>query len=319
MICVTGAAGFIGSNLVKYLNDQNIQNIILIDYFDKNKNYNIKDLKYSKRIDLNKNKFFNLESLKNIEVLIHLGAITDTLCKDINLLHKNNYLFSKNCYEFCKKNRIKFIYASSAAVYGKNSTFIEKSKYEAPINLYAYSKKLFDDFVRDNTLNFTENNFPIYGLRFFNVYGINEFHKNNMSSPVYAFYKQATKEKEIKLFHGSGKLNYKKISRDFIYVQDISEIIHKLIKMNKSNSSGIFNIGTGNNDTFYKIALTVKKYFNSKKNSKISIKKIPFPSELLNGYQSYTKANTSKIKKLLNIKSFTKIEDGIFQYLSLLK
>ena len=177
MICITGASGFIASNLIEFLNTHGFNKLILIDYFDKNKNSNIEGLHYSKKIDLNKQKDFNLNTLGRIDTLIHLGAITDTQCKDINLIHNNNFLFSKKCFEYCSIKKIKFIYASSASVYGKNKNFIENPKYEAPINLYAYSKKLFDDFVREKTFDFKKNYFPIYGLRFFNVYGLNEFHK----------------------------------------------------------------------------------------------------------------------------------------------
>lgn len=318
MICITGATGFIGSNFIRYLNRKNYKNLILIDYFSKEKNKNIEGCFFEKKIDLNKTSNINLSLIRGVNLVVHLGAVTDTMCKDIDLIHRNNFLSSKKIFQFCKKNKIKFVYASSASVYGKNTSFSEIPKYEAPINLYAYSKKLFDDYIREFTNNFKNNDFPIYGLRFFNVYGPNESHKKNMTSPIYSFYKQALKNRSINLFNGRSFLNYKKISRDFIYINDVCEIMYKVINLNK-DISGIYNLGTGNDNTFYNVANEIKKYLYNKTKLSIKIKKISFPDNLIDGYQHYTKSNPVNLRKLIGKYKFTTLEDGINQYLRILE
>ena len=149
-------------------------------------------------------------------------------------------------------------------------------------------------------------------MRFFNVYGPNESHKKNMTSPIYSFYKQALKNRSINLFNGRSFLNYKKISRDFIYINDVCEIMYKVINLNK-DISGIYNLGTSNDNTFYNVANEIKKYLYNKKKLSIKIKKISFPDNLIDGYQHYTKSNPVNLRKLIGKYKFTTLEDGIHQ------
>jgi len=216
---------------------------------------------------------------------------------------QNNSEYSKQLLQFCNKNKIDMIYASSASVYGNSSTFIENKRYEKPINYYAESKLNFDNYVRSNL---SDLDITVTGLRYFNVYGPGEFHKNHMSSVVLKFYNQMLKDNTIKIFKGS-----KKFIRDFIYIDDVIDLN---IFFYEKKVSGIFNIGTSNPRSFSDIAAIFKKI-----NNDINIKEIDFPDKLKGKYQEFTKSDNSLIKNIVPDLSFLSLEHGVETYIDYLK
>ncbi|AKC60746.1 ADP-glyceromanno-heptose 6-epimerase [Blochmannia endosymbiont of Camponotus (Colobopsis) obliquus] len=313
MIIVTGGAGFIGSNLVKTLNKMQHKNILIVDHLKDNKKYiNLTDLDFIDYIDkkdfikkitnnninynINNNKAFN----NNIKVIFHKGACSSTITYNSMYVMKNNYQFSKILLNFCIKYKIPFIYASSAAVYGKTpKKFLEERQYEKPCNIYGCSKFFFDQYVRFIS---PQAKSPICGLRYFNVYGPRESHKNNMASIIYQLAKQINNKQNPKLFLGSE--NFK---RDFIYIDDV-------IKINiwawKNNISGIFNCGTGQAQSFQSIANIILNFYKQN-----NLKYIPLPNIINKHYQTFTKADITKIRLAGYKQPFEKTTTNIVKYL----
>jgi len=310
MIIVTGSNGFIGSNLIKGLNSMGINNILAVDdheNFPPSENLSnceFKDLVKIEDIDKLLRKYPN----KDISHIFHQGACSDTMEKDINYMLKNNYLFSKDLLTLALEKNINFIYASSASVYGDGKIFEEDKKYEKPINLYAYSKFIFDQYVRE-LMN--KNDSQIVGLRYFNVYGPNEQHKGRMASVAFHLHQQLKESKSIKLFEGSDGYEDGEQKRDFIHVDDV-------VKVNlwfmKNEVSGIFNVGTGLSQSFNDVANAVIKW-----NKKGKIEYIPFPEELIGSYQSYTQANIDQLRNAGYKDEFLTVEEGVSSYLSTLQ
>tara|TARA_B100000427_G_scaffold131884_2_gene109709 strand:- start:654 stop:1604 length:951 start_codon:yes stop_codon:yes gene_type:complete len=310
MIIVTGSNGFIGSNLIKGLNSMGITNILAVDdheNFPPSENLSnceFKDLVKIEDIDKLLRKYPN----KDISHIFHQGACSDTMEKDINYMLKNNYLFSKDLLTLALEKNINFIYASSASVYGDGKIFEEDKKYEKPINLYAYSKFIFDQYVRE-LMN--KNDSQIVGLRYFNVYGPNEQHKGRMASVAFHLHQQLKESKSIKLFEGSDGYEDGEQKRDFIHVDDV-------VKVNlwfmKNEVSGIFNVGTGLSQSFNDVANAVIKW-----NKKGKIEYIPFPEELIGSYQSYTQANIDQLRNAGYKDEFLTVEEGVSSYLSTLQ
>ena len=306
MIIVTGGAGFIGSNIVKGLNNRGIEDIIIVDSLKHSeKHLNLNSLKFkdflSKEIFLDK-----LDSIGNISAVSHQGACSDTMETDGDFMMKNNYEFSKQLYNFCSKKEIKFIYASSASVYGNGDKgFKEDVSSEYPLNVYAYSKYLFDQYVRSNAAS-SKN--QIVGLRYFNVYGPQENHKGKMASVFFHFYNQAKETGVIKVFEGS-----KNFLRDFVFVDDIVNIN---LHFHDNNISGIFNCGTGQAKSFYDVATAIKEQFSGKE---IKIEEIPFPEKLKGKYQAYTKADLENLRNTGKYdKEMSDVYKGASQYLKVL-
>ncbi|WP_288235962.1 ADP-glyceromanno-heptose 6-epimerase [uncultured Prochlorococcus sp.] len=303
MIIITGGAGFIGSNLVRHLWED--EDIVVVDNFENGKkllnigNIPIVDLIDKKQFlkELNKTRF------KDCDYLIHLGAASATTEWNGKYLIENNYKYSKILLEWCIERNINFIYASSASVYGlgKNGFCVEKN-IEDPINAYAYSKFLFDEYVKRIIRN--NNKIQISGLRFFNVYGPYEEHKKEMSSPIHKFYKQLIDSKKIKLFKSYGGFESGNHKRDFISVFDCIEVI-KWIISNKS-VSGIFNCGTGKAATFKEVAEIIIEIIGYGE-----IEYIDFPEKLKNAYQSFTCADMDPLKNLGLNHKFSNINYGI--------
>lgn len=312
MIVLTGAAGFIASNMLKKLNEENITEIIIVDDFSSElKNRNILNKKYVEKID--RKIFFEWLSKNNksIELIIHLGARTDTTEKNIEIFNELNLKFSQKIWDFCVEKQIPLIYASSAATYGNGEygynddhEIIEKLK---PLNEYGISKNEFDKWVLNQ--KFTPPYW--YGLKFFNVYGPNEYHKGRMASVVFHSYNQILITNKVKLFK-SHRLDIKdgEQKRDFIYVKDVVEVISHL--MNYKKNSGIYNVGTGKARTFLDLAINT---FNAM-NKEVNIEFIDTPEDIRANYQYFTEAN---IQKLLNTgynKKFTSLEEGIYDYVT---
>jgi len=314
MIIVTGGAGMIGSRVVNILNKKGIDNIIIVDNLKNGKKFfNLKNLKFKDFIQ--KEEFLDLlksNSFNDIECIFHLGACSNTTEWDGEYLIKNNYEYTKTIFFYCQKNHIQLIYASSASVYGVlKSDFSEITKNESPVNMYSYSKYLFDQFLRQQI---NKLNSQVIGLRYFNVYGPNESHKGAMASTIFHFNNQVLNDGKVRLFKGSDEFGDGEQLRDFVYVDDCAEVNTWFLENKSKNLSGIYNVGTGESRTFNDVAQQVIKYHKTG-----TIEYIDFPSKLFGSYQSYTQANLNKLNSLINNnKLFRKIDSGILTYLNLL-
>ena len=308
MIVVTGSNGFIGSNLIKQLNELGHKDILAVDDLSKTENQkNISDCEVKDLIDLEdlSSTLLKPSIKKKISYVFHQGACSDTTEWNINYLLKNNYYFSKSLLEFCYEQSIPFLYASSASVYGNEQNFSENKENERPINLYAYSKYIFDQLVRSNLNKLSSQ---VVGLRYFNVYGPRESHKKNMASVAFHMHQQLSKGKDIELFGEYDGFKAGKQSRDFIYVDDVIDV--NIWFMRNQNASGIFNVGTGKSQTFDEVADAVIKW-----NKKGKISYIPFPENLKGSYQSYTQADISKLRECGYEKPFRDVQSGVKSYL----
>ncbi len=307
MIIVTGGAGFIGSNVVKGLNKQGIDDIIIVDNLtNAQKQKNLNTLKFSDYID--KTDFIeNLSQFKHykIDAVMHQGACSNTLETDGRYMMHNNYDYSKKLLNFAVENNARFIYASSASVYGNGENgFEENEKNEYPLNVYAFSKFLFDRYVR-NTID--KVNIQIVGLRYFNVYGPQETHKDKMASVIYHFHNEIMDDGTIKLFEGSGDFK-----RDFVFVDDVVNV--NLFFLENSDKKGIYNCGTGKAEPFLKIAEIMQGLYDN-----VRLEFIKFPDELKGKYQAFTQADITFLRNSGYTQPFTNLEDGVKQYVELLK
>lgn len=307
MIIVTGGAGMIGSNIVKLLNARGQNNILVVDNLTNgNKFINLVDLQISDYMDKNEflKKIISNNVFGKIQAIFHKGACSTTTELNGKYMLENNYEYSKILLCFCQKHKIPFLYASSAAIYGARiNNFIEKNIYEKPLNVYGYSKMLFDRYIQNN---FHKLESQVCGLRYFNVYGPRENHKQHMASIIFQIYKQIIDGNNPILFEGSNDFK-----RDFIYVNDIAEIN---IWFWEKNISGIYNCGTGYATSFQEVANIILKYHN-----KTYIEHIPFPTTLKFKYQCFTKANLQKLRETGYNKNFMSIKQGILKYISWLK
>ena len=313
MIVVTGSNGFIGSNLIKGLNNLGHTDIIAIDdHSNPELKENITHCAISDYLGIQE--FFNQVKTKrfdnqNIEAIFHQGACSNTMEWDSEYLYKNNLLYSKELLKLANRIKIPFIYASSASVYGDGSGFEESIENENPINLYAYSKFKFDQIVRREL---KKNETQIVGLRYFNVYGPQEQHKGNMASVAYHLHNQLKDNHKIKLFEGSHGYGNGEQRRDFIYVDDVVKVNLWFLKNKKI--SGIFNLGTGRSQTFNDVANAVIDW-----NKKGTIEYIEFPEKLRDAYQSFTQADITKLRKVGYEEEFLSVQEGVFRYLSSLE
>ena len=309
MIIVTGGAGFIGSNIVYALNKMNRANILVVDNLSFGKKFkNLAKLEIQDYID--KDDLFSFLEKGNhepIEAIFHEGACSVTTEWDGRYMLKNNYEYSKNLLHFALEKDIPFIYASSAAVYGKSKNFQIIKENEIPLNIYGYSKLLFDNYVRKILIDKKPKN-QIIGLRYFNVYGPNEEHKGKMASVMFHLQNQLKSTGKIKLFTGSEGYGPGEQLRDFIYVDDVVAV-NLWLWQNKS-PSGIYNVGTGKSRSFNDVARNI---LAQKKDG--SLEYIPFPEELLEAYQSFTEADLTLLYKIGYNNPFIDLETGIKKYL----
>ena len=315
MIVVTGGSGFIGSNLVKFLNDMGEEEVLIVEELDTyvKKFENLKDLTYLDCLDKqafiqdlkrNSTKYKN-----NISQIFHLGACSKTTEPDRDYIMSTNLVYSKDLLEYSANNKISLIYASSASVYGEGKAFIEQPKYESYLNHYAESKLMFDNYYRDNMHKI---NSQVVGLRYFNVFGPRENHKEGMSSVVYHFFNQRKSHSHISLFKGSHGYEDGEQRRDFIHVDDTIKV-KNWFKQNPA-ISGIYNVGTGASRTFNDIAVCVLDYYkNEDPNAVMSY--IDFPEGLEDQYQAFTEADMSLLKSKGYNESFTSLEKGVKLYL----
>ncbi len=309
MIIVTGGAGFIGSNIVKQLNERGCRDIVVVDDLtDGRKFRNIVDCEIMDYLD--KDEFLKqIEEgtfpIGQIKAILHQGACSTTTEWDGRYMMENNFEYSKKLLHCCLENTIPFIYASSAATYGGSKVFKEESQFEKPLNVYGYSKLLFDQYVK-RILPQAES--QIVGLRYFNVYGPREGHKGNMASVALHFNQELKETGQVKLFAGCDGYGDGEQRRDFIFVGDVAKV--NLWFIDNPDKSGIFNLGTGNSGTFNQVANAVIKWHGNGE-----IEYIPFPDHLKGSYQSFTQADMSHLRQAGYSEPFTSVEDGVVQYM----
>jgi len=308
MIIVTGGAGFIGSNLVKALNDKGFTDVLVVD--DLTDGIKFRNLVDCQVIDyLDKDDFLQMVKqeksfTENIEAIFHQGACSATTEWDGRYMMENNYAYSKALLHYCLKLKIPFIYASSAAVYGIGENFKEAKENEAPVNVYGYSKYLFDEYVRRFV---TEPESLVVGLRYFNVYGPREQHKGSMASVAWHLNQQIQETGKMKLFEGSGGYADGDQRRDFIHVDDVVKVN---LWMLENGTYGIVNVGTGASRPFNDVAKAIISW-----HGKGEINYIEFPVHLKGSYQSYTEADIHSLRKMGYEDDFLSVEEGVKQYL----
>ena len=318
---VTGAAGFIGSKLVEGLNRRGITEIIAVDNLaqaDKFKNLagcEIAD--YIDQAELPA----RLELLEgSVEAVLHQGACSDTMETDGRYMMENNYAYSRRLLEWCQDEEVPFLYASSAAVYGRGPDYREERACERPLNIYGYSKFLFDQLVRARLAEATAQ---IVGLRYFNVYGPNEMHKGRMASVALHAYQQLHSEGKVKLFVGSDGYRDGEQRRDFIYVDDCVAV--NLWFLERRSVSGVFNCGTGRAQTFNRVAVAVINAVHGTHATpqdlvgKGLIEYIPFPPALVGKYQSFTEADLTRLRAAGYPGEFATVEQGVSAYVKQLQ
>jgi ADP-L-glycero-D-manno-heptose 6-epimerase len=319
---VTGAAGFIGSNLVKALNERGENNIIAVDNFKKaDKFKNLVDCEIADYLD--KKDF--LQKLQEgffdglVKAVLHQGACSDTMESDGRYMMENNYQYTLELLNYCQNEEIPFLYASSASVYGGGGVFKESREFESPLNVYAYSKFLFDQIVRRR---FNKRTAQIVGLRYFNVYGAREQHKGRMASVAYHFFNQYRAEGKVKLFEGCDGYPNGGQLRDFVSIEDVVKV--NMYFLDNPNKSGIFNLGTGQAQSFNDVAVATINTLRAAENKPVLslaelhqqgiLNYIPFPEALKGKYQSYTQADIGALRGSGYAEPFLTVEQGTARY-----
>lgn len=320
---VTGACGFIGANLVKGLNERGISDIIAVDNLAKaDKFRNLTDCDIADYMD--KAEFLALVESGQlegaIEAIFHEGACSDTMETDGAYMMANNYRYSLALLDFCMEQEIPYLYASSASVYGGGSAFTEKREFEAPLNVYGYSKFLFDQIVRRR---FASADSQIVGFRYFNVYGPREQHKGRMASVAFHHFNQYQESGKVKLFEAYGGYANGEQRRDFVYVGDVVNVNMDFLE---SRRSGIYNLGTGRAQSFNELAaatVNACRALEGKPKQSVAelvaqgiIEYIPFPDALKGKYQSFTEADLSQLRGAGYKDAFASVEDGVADYVN---
>ncbi|HEY9445935.1 MAG TPA: ADP-glyceromanno-heptose 6-epimerase [Burkholderiales bacterium] len=320
-IVVTGAAGFIGANVVKGLNERGITDIIAVDDLEQGDKFrNLVDCSIADYLD--KTAFLHAVEAGTfdgaVEAVLHQGACSDTTESDGRYMMQNNYRYSRALLEFSAAEEVPLIYASSAAVYGASAVFREDAQYERPLNVYGYSKLLFDQVVR------RRDRLPaqVVGLRYFNVYGDRERHKGRMASVAMHAFDQYRRDGKVRLFEGSGGYGAGEQRRDFISVEDVVKV--NLYFLAHPDRSGIYNVGTGAAQSFNDVAVTMVNACRAQRGepqlalaqmqSAGIIEYIPFPQDLKGKYQSYTQADVSSLRDAGYDAPFLTVEEGVARY-----
>lgn len=322
---VTGAAGFIGSNLVKALNDRGVTKIIAVDNLRRaDKFRNLVDCEIADYLD----KEVFIERLTagdfdgQVKAIFHEGACSDTMESDGHYMMENNFRYSLAMLDWCLAQKVQFLYASSAATYGGSSEFREERQFESPLNVYGYSKFLFDQIVRQRLASAKGQNSQIVGFRYFNVYGPRESHKGRMASVAFHHYNQFAAERKVKLFEGCDGYGNGEQKRDFVYVGDVAKV--NLFFLDHPEKSGIFNLGTGRAQSFNDLAaanVNSCRALAGEPSQSLEellrqgfIEYIPFPDALRGKYQSFTQADLSRLRAAGYTDSFASVEEGVAHY-----
>ena len=306
MFIVTGGAGFIGSNIIESLNARGITDILVVDDLtDGTKFVNLADLQIADYMDKDEfiSQIISGQDFGPVEAIFHEGACSSTTEWDGKFMMENNYEYSKDLLHYCIERDIPFLYASSAATYGGSEVFKEELQYEKPLNVYGYSKFLFDQYVRrlwKDAEAHGETLSQITGFRYFNVYGPREQHKGSMASVAFHLNNQLNAGENAKLFEGEHK-------RDFVYVSDVCKVNLWFFDNQKS---GIFNLGTGSAESFLAVGDAVVDFHQKGK-----VERIPFPDHLKGRYQSFTEADLTNLRAAGYDGEFKTVSQGTKEYM----
>ncbi len=323
---VTGAAGFIGANLLKALNARGITRVIAVDDLTHGERFtNLVDCQIDDYLD--KDEF--LAALERgafngaVTALLHQGACSDTTESNGRYMMQNNYRYSRRLLDFCVAQKTPFIYASSAAVYGDHTEFREAPAFEKPLNVYGYSKHLFDQFVRRQQTHFQSQ---VVGLRYFNVYGPREQHKARMASVAFHFFNQYRSAGKVRLFEGTDGYANGEQRRDFVSVDDVVNV--NLYFLENPLKSGIYNCGTGAAQSFNVVAVAAINACRKARGESVLalaamqaqglIEYMPFPQDLKGKYQSYTQADLTALRAAGYAAPFLTVEQGVTRYCEVL-
>ncbi|WP_210397310.1 ADP-glyceromanno-heptose 6-epimerase [Motiliproteus sediminis] len=310
MIIVTGGAGMIGSNIVKGLNQRGVTDILVVDNLTNgHKFWNLQDCQILDYLD--KDDFIQRirsgERFDSVTAVFHEGACSATTEWNGKYMMDNNYEYSKSLLNWCVERQVPFIYASSAATYGKTETFREELGCEGPLNVYGYSKWQFDQYVRAHQARFKS---LVVGLRYFNVYGPREQHKGSMASVAFHLNNQIHAGENPKLFGGYDHYQAGEQKRDFVYVGDVVKVNLWFLDHPRVELSGIYNLGSGRCQSFNDVANAVIAYHGHGE-----IEYIPFPDHLKGAYQSFTEADISKLRGVGYAEPFRSVEEGVGEYM----
>jgi ADP-L-glycero-D-manno-heptose 6-epimerase len=324
-IVVTGAAGFIGANIVKALNQRGVTEIIAVDNLKKAEKFkNLVDCEIADYLD--KHEF--IERLQAgdfdgiIEAVFHEGACSDTMETDGAYMMENNFRYSTILLDWCLDQEVQYLYASSAATYGGSPVFKEDRQFEGPLNVYGYSKFLFDQVVRRRQVEAGRFGSQVVGFRYFNVYGPREQHKGRMASVAFHFFNQYQAEGRVRLFEGAAGYGNGEQRRDFVFIDDVVKV--NFYFLDQGSVSGIFNLGTGRAQPFNDVAVaTVNACRTARGEDPLSlaqmrdkgvIEYIPFPDALKGKYQSYTEADLNALRGAGYEAPFHDVNSGVALY-----
>jgi ADP-L-glycero-D-manno-heptose 6-epimerase len=323
MIVVTGGAGFIGSNLVAGLNARGETDILVVDDLRQGDKFrNLADLAISDYMDLEefRQRLALPGTLPPIRAVLHQGACSDTTESDGQYMMDNNYRYTLEVFEWCQQTRVPLLYASSAAVYGAGPVYREDPGCERPLNVYGYSKYLFDQVLRRRMIQGLQA--PVVGLRYFNVYGPREQHKGRMASVAFHHVNQMLADGHVRLFEGTDGYAHGEQRRDFISVFDVVSV--NLHFLDRPQISGIFNCGTGRAEPFNAVALAVINAVRRRQGqielslqqavSQGLLRYIAFPDDLRGKYQSYTQADDAALRATGYDRPFRSVAQGVGEY-----
>ena len=328
-VVVTGAAGFIGSNIIRGLNARGVDDIIAVDDLSEGDKFrNLVDLQIADYVD--REVFYDLFAegvYGKVEAVFHEGACSDTMETDGRYMMDNNYGVSLDLFQSCQNQGVRLLYASSAATYGGSEQFRETPEFEKPLNVYGYSKLLFDQRMRRECGgDFRQFKTQVAGFRYFNVYGPREQHKGRMASVAFHQFHQFAREGKVKLFGEYGGYAAGEPSRDFVFIDDVVAV--NLWFLDHPEACGIFNLGSGRAQPFNDVAISVVNALRQQRGeaalslpaavSQGLIEYIPFPDALCGKYQCFTQADLSALRAIGCDHRFADVQTGVSSYMATL-